>query len=102
MTTKVEPDGALLARINAALSFATRCCIESMEHLDPRRQRGVDFSCIDSAIAACDELLAMHGADTPLPGQHGATPAGLRAQVLDVLAAAAPYRPAKLREARRA
>lgn len=96
MTSQPDLSGPDLATINAALSFAIQCCIESMGNPDPKLRRGVDFDLLDRATEAADRLVATHGPDAPLPmggALAGATARGLVEQVRYVVEAAAPYRP---------
>lgn len=102
MTTKPEKavlDGAELSAINNALAPSMVFCIESMGQPHPRNRRGVDFKCIDGALAAAERLIEALGPDTPVPGRQGDTPSGLLAYVQGVAELAAPYRPAKERRA---
>lgn len=89
----MTPDTADLATINAALSLSTQQCIESMEHPDPKRRRGIDFGLLDRAAAITERLVKDLGPDARVPGRPYDTPEGLRLTVRDLLALAEPYRP---------
>lgn len=104
MKTQPETPSALadLWLINGALAFSTQQCIESMTNPDPKQRRGVDFQCIDGALAAAEKLVAELGPDVIVPAAgpfRGSSAAHLLICVRNVAASAAPYRPAKERRA---